>query len=69
MLASMEKKPRRRTEERVVVQIRLTPDLKKKLEAAAKRKGLTLSSWLRMVAVEAEREQRVVPVRAQTRAQ
>jgi hypothetical protein len=54
----MEKKQRRRMEERVVVQIRLTPDLKRKLEAAAKRKGLTLSSWLRMVAVEAERAQR-----------
>jgi antitoxin component of RelBE/YafQ-DinJ toxin-antitoxin module len=54
----MEKKPQRRMEKRVVVQIRLTPDLKRKLEAAAKRKGLTLSSWLRMVAVEAERAQR-----------
>ena len=58
ILACMEKKQRRRMEERVVVQIRLTPDLKRKLEAAAKRKGLTLSSWLRMVAVEAERAQR-----------
>ena len=57
-LGGMEKKRGRREEERIVIQIRISASQKKLLEGAARRIGLTLSSWLRMVALRAEREQR-----------
>ena len=49
---------RKRKEEAEMIQIRIDPKQKRLLEAAAKRMGLSLSAWLRLVALKAEREQR-----------
>lgn len=41
-----------------MIQIRIAPEQKRLLEEAARRMGLSLSAWLRLVALKAEREQR-----------
>jgi hypothetical protein len=52
------KKRREQAEESAVVQIRIAAAQKKLLTAAAKRMGLSLSAWARLVMLKAEREQR-----------
>lgn len=41
-----------------MIQIRIAPDQKRLLEEAARKMGLSLSAWIRLVALKAEREQR-----------
>ena len=41
-----------------MIQIRIAPEKKRLLEEAARKMGLSLSAWLRLVALKAEREQR-----------
>jgi hypothetical protein len=50
---------REQAEESAVVQIRIAAAQTKLLTAAAKRMGLSLSAWARLVMLKAEREQRV----------
>jgi hypothetical protein len=52
------KKGREQVEEGAVVQIRIAATQKKLLMAAARRMGLSLSAWARLVMLKAEREQR-----------
>lgn len=46
-----------------MIQIRILRAQKKLLEAAAKEMGLSLSAWLRMIALRAAREQRAAGVK------
>jgi uncharacterized protein (DUF1778 family) len=38
------------------IEVRVTPDEKEIMRSAAKARGLSLSTWLRMVAIDAARE-------------
>jgi uncharacterized protein (DUF1778 family) len=49
---------KRRKQEVGMIQIRIAPEQKRLLEQAARRMGLSLSAWLPLVALKAEREQR-----------
>lgn len=51
----MDKKTQQKTSK--IVAVRLRPDHEDLLKRAAEDVGLTLSSWLRMVALKAAREQ------------
>ena len=49
---------KKRTEDVEMIQIRIPAKQKRLLEEAAKRMGLSLSAWIRMVTLKAERDQR-----------
>jgi hypothetical protein len=49
---------KKREQEVGMIQIRIAPDQKRLLEEAARKMGLSLSAWIRLVALKAEREQR-----------
>lgn len=50
--AKSKRKPRR-TNRTAMILVRLKPDERKRIEAAAKTKGLGISAWLRMIALGA----------------
>jgi len=49
---------RRQKKEVGMIQIRIVPEQKRLLEEAARRMGLSLSAWIRLMALKAERDQR-----------
>jgi len=46
------KKPAKKLNRTAMIMVRLKPDERSKIEAVAKSKGLGVSAWLRMIALE-----------------
>ncbi|HEY2662865.1 MAG TPA: ribbon-helix-helix protein, CopG family [Candidatus Binataceae bacterium] len=49
---------KKRREDAEMIQVRIPAKQKRLLEEAARKMGLSLSAWIRLVSLKAEREQR-----------